>query len=90
MNSYVKGKYKSDIFRSDKGYVIGIFKISETNIEEMNEFVNHTITITGYFYNLAENDNYILYGELVEHPRYGLQFNVKESERIKPDDKTNR
>ena len=87
MNPYIKGKYKSDIFRSDKGYVIGIFKIAETNIEEMNTFLNHTITITGYFYNLNENDNYILYGELVEHPKYGMQFNVRESEKIKPTDK---
>ena len=87
MESFIKGKYKSDIFRSDKGYVIGIFKVNETNIAEMEEFVNHTITITGYFYNLNENDNYILYGELFEHPKYGLQFNVQNSEKIKPTDK---
>lgn len=87
MNPYIKGKYRSDIFRSDKGYVIGIFKVDETNIEELSEFVNHTITITGYFYNLNENDNYILYGEVVEHPKYGVQFSVKESEKIKPTDK---
>ncbi len=87
MNPYIKGKYKNDIFRSDKGYVIGIFRINETNIEEMKEFVNHTITITGYFYDLNENDNYTLYGEVVDHPRYGIQFNVKESEKVKPTDK---
>ncbi len=87
MNPYIKGKYKNDIFRSEKGYVIGIFKVNETNIEEMQEFVNHTITITGYFYDLSINDNYILYGELVEHPKYGIQFNVKESEKVKPTDK---
>ncbi len=87
MNPYIKGKYRSDIFRSEKGYVIGIFKINETNIEEMSQFINHTITITGYFYDLVENDNYILFGELVEHPKYGIQFNVKESEKVKPTDK---
>lgn len=87
MNPYIKGKYKNDIFRSEKGYVIGIFKIEETNIEDLKEYTNHTITITGYFYNLNENDNYILYGEVVEHPRYGLQFSVKESEKVKPTDK---
>ena len=87
MQSFIKGKYKNDIFRSEKGFVIGIFKINETDIPEMEEFVNHTITITGYFYDLNENDSYILYGELVEHPKYGIQFNVKESEKIKPTDK---
>ncbi|MBQ4634761.1 MAG: ATP-dependent RecD-like DNA helicase [Bacilli bacterium] len=87
MEKYIKGKYKSDIFRSEKGYVIGIFKISETNFEEIEDYINHTITITGYFYDLNENDNYILKGELVEHPKYGLQFAVKESEKLKPTDK---
>ncbi len=87
MEKYIKGKYKSDIFRSEKGYVIGIFKISETNIEEIEDFVNHTITITGYFYDLNENDNYILKGDIVEHPKYGLQFAVLESEKLKPTDK---
>ena len=28
-----------------------------------------------------------MYGEITNHPKYGFQFNVKESERIKPDDK---
>lgn len=87
MEKYIKGKYKSDIFRSEKGYVIGIFKISETNIEEIEDFVNHTITITGYFYDLNENDNYILKGDIVEHPKYGMQFAVSESEKLKPTDK---
>ncbi len=87
MDSYIKGKYKSDIFRSEKGYVIGIFKITETNIDDLIEFINHTITITGYFYNLNENDNYILFGDVVNHPKYGIQFSVSESETIKPTDK---
>ena len=31
MKNYVKGIYKRSIFKSDKGYVIGIFKVLETN-----------------------------------------------------------
>ena len=85
--NYIKGKYKIDIYHSPQGYVIGVFKISETNIEELKDYVNRTITITGYFYDLNINDSYILYGDIVEHPRYGLQFNVSESEKIKPTDK---
>ena len=87
MEKYIKGKYKNDIFRSEKGYVIGIVKVMETNISELEDYINHTITITGYFYDLNENDNYIFGGEVVEHPRYGLQFAVNESEKLKPTDK---
>ena len=28
-----------------------------------------------------------MYGEIAHHPKYGFQFNVSDSERIKPDDK---
>ena len=84
---YVKGIFRQSIFRSDKGYIIGLLKVSETNIIEMQDFVNKTITFTGYFADLNENERYVMYGEIVNHPKYGFQFSVNESERIKPDDK---
>lgn len=87
MNSYIKGKYKSDIFRSPQGYVIGVFKVDETNIEDLDDYIGRTITITGYFYDLDLNSSYTLYGEVVDHPKYGIQFNVSNSEKIKPTDK---
>ena len=31
MKKYIKGIHKREIFRSDKGYVIGIFKVKDTN-----------------------------------------------------------
>ena len=45
------------------------------------------ITFTGYFHELNEDDNYIFYGEGIEHPKYGFQFQVSEYEKIKPEDK---
>ena len=87
MKTYIKGTYKRSIFSSDKGYVIGLFKLLETDNEEFKVYKNKTITFTGYFHELTENDNYIFYGEEVTHPKYGLQFNVTEYERIKPADK---
>ena len=87
MKDYVKGVYKQSIFKSDKGYIIGLLKVSETNIPEMNDFVNKTITFTGYFADLNETEKYTMYGEIVNHPKYGFQFNVSEYERVKPDDK---
>ncbi len=86
MEEYIKGTYKSSIFRSEKGYTIGIVKVLETNAKQLEDYIDHNLTITGYFYDLNENDNYILYGELVEHPKYGIQYNVRESEKIKPTD----
>ena len=84
MESYVKGNYRRSIFKSDKGYVIGLFKVRETNDELLKEYVNHTITFTGYFHELNEDDTYILYGEAIIHPRYGFQFQTNRYERLRP------
>jgi len=87
VKDFVKGVFRQSIFRSEKGYIIGLLKVSETNIIEMQEYINKTITFTGYFADLREFEKYIMYGEIVNHPKYGFQFNVSDSERIKPDDK---
>ena len=87
MQTYIKGNYRKSIFHSDKGYTIGLFKIRETNIDSMQEYINKTITFTGFFHELNEDDNYLFYGQPINHPRYGFQFQVSEYERVKPTDK---
>ncbi len=84
--TYIKGNYRKSIFTSEKGYVIGLFKIKETDNEELKIYINKIITFTGYFHELNLDDMYIFKGDIVEHPKYGLQFNVLEYERLKPED----
>ena len=87
MESYIKGVYKKAIYSSDKGYFIGLFKVQETNNQTLSDFIDKTITFTGYFHELNEGDTYIFTGEDIEHPKYGLQFQVREYEKVKPEDK---
>ena len=87
MEKYIVGTYKQRIFQSDNGYIIGLFKVKDTDIEEMKDYINKTITFTGYFHELNETENYYLSGEPTFHPKYGFQFSVKEYERVKPEDK---
>jgi len=87
MENYIMGNFRQTIFKSDKGYIIGLVKVKNTDIESMKEHVNKLITITGYFHELIENENYYFKGEEAFHPKYGFQFNVKEYERVKPEDK---
>lgn len=87
MKTYIKGNYRRSIFESDNGYTIGLFKVKETNIENMEDYLDKTITFTGYFHDLNVEDHYIFYGEELEHPKYGFQFQVSEYERIKPEGK---
>lgn len=86
MKTYIKGNFRKAIYKSDKGYVIGLFKVRETNSKNIEEFINKTITFTGYFHELNEDDTYTFYGEEVNHPRYGFQFQVSEYEKVKPED----
>ena len=87
MENYIMGNFRQTIFQSDKGYVIGLVKVKNTDIETMKEHVNKLVTITGYFHELIENENYYFKGEEAFHPKYGFQFNVKQYERVKPEDK---
>lgn len=87
MEVYIKGNFKRYIFKSDSGYVIGLFKVKETNSLELEEFINHTITFTGYFHELNEDDTYLFYGKLIEHEKYGMQFQVENYERVLPEEK---
>ncbi len=81
---YVKGKYKSSIFSSSSGYVVGLFRVKEAS-EELADLKNKTITFTGYFHELNNDDMYILYGFYKLHDRYGYQFQVSSYERVEPE-----
>ena len=88
MELYIKGNYKNKIYSTDSGFVIGVFKVIETNDSNMETYINRSITFTGNFLELDERDTYIFYGELVEHPKYGYQYNVSRYERVAPSTKT--
>lgn len=46
-----------------------------------------TITVTGTFADIEIDTVYNVYGQYVEHPRYGVQFHSESYERPKPTDK---
>ena len=87
MKKFIKGVFKKTIYKSDRGYIIGLFKVKDTNSEELKDYINKSLTFTGYFHELNEEEKYTFYGEGVEHPKYGFQFSVTEYEKSKPDDK---
>lgn len=79
--SYIKGKIRQIIYESESGYKVGIIKVKETNDNELKDYLNKTITFTGYFVNLNFEDNYILKGNLVFNEKYGYQFKVSDYEK---------
>ena len=87
MKNYIKGNLQKIIFDNGNGYVIATIKIKETNDDELNDYINKSMTFTGYFDTLTENSSYILYGNIINHPKYGMQYQVDSYEQVKPDDK---
>ncbi len=87
MECYIKGQYRKSIFQGENGYTIGIFKVNETNVDALLEYIGRTLTFTGYFYDLNEIDTYIFYGRFVVHPKYGDQFQVEKYEITRPVEK---
>lgn len=87
MKKYILGNIRKIIYESNNGpYKVGIFKVRETNDEEMEEYINKVIGFTGSFAEVNMDVDYILYGRLVEHPKYGSQFEVLNYEIKAPSD----
>ncbi len=84
---YIKGTFKKYIYKSDSGFTVGLIRIKEVNDEDMEDYVNKTITFSGNFPDLNLEDNYIFYGEGVKHPKYGFQYSVSSFDRVKPEEK---
>lgn len=85
--SFIKGNFKKYIFKSDNGYVIGLFKVKDCSSDIL--YKNKSITFTGYFPLLNENDLYVFNGNMVNHSKYGEQFNVSSYEVVLPEEKDN-
>ncbi len=87
MKCYIRGNIKSIIFESESSlYKVGIFRVKETNISELNEYTDKSISFTGTFNELNTNLEYIFYGDIVNHPKYGTQLNVTSYEIKEPTD----
>lgn len=79
--NYIKGTYAKEIYANkDNGYVVGVLKLKETDLD----ITNSNVYFTGSFYNLRTRSNYTMYGEYVHHPKYGNQFHVTSYELLLP------
>lgn len=87
MQEYIKGNVREVFYKTDKGYMVGVFKIRETNDKELEHYVNRTITFNGNFHELIINNDYKFYGEVNRHPKYGLQYRVSYYEKLMPEEK---
>ena len=84
--NFVTGEFRKDIFCGTNGYLVALFKVKDT---DLLEYKNKTITVVGNFVENREFDSFKLYGNLVEHNKFGEQFNVIKYEKLKKEGKEN-
>ena len=84
--NFVNGEFRKDIFCGTNGYLVALFKVKDT---DLLEYKNKTITVVGNFVENREFDSFKLYGNLVEHNKFGEQFNVVKYEKLKKEGKEN-
>lgn len=82
----VSGKFRNFLYTGDNGYTVALFRIKKIFDDELADFLNKTITVTGSFINPNTEDTYILDGNYIEHPRYGYQLKVDSYEKTMPTD----
>ena len=75
----LEAKLLHTIFYNEaNGYAVGKFITYDANEEDF--------IATGFFRELQEEVIYRLHGSYVDHPRYGMQFQVKAYEKVMPQD----
>lgn len=88
MRSYISGKINKIIFESNSGpYKVGLFRVNETNDSDLEEYVDKIIGITGNFAEINFDVDYVLYGNMINHYKYGWQYSVEAYEIKVPSDK---
>lgn len=81
---YIKGKHLLTIFRNEQNfYAVLKIRVEDTNLE----YDEKEATITGYFPSVHEHETYIFYGQMKEHPRFGLQFQAEHFRKELPQTK---
>ena len=87
MRNYISGSIRKIIFESNNSsYKVGLFKVKDTNDDEAKDFVGKIIGFTGNFNEINEDVDYILYGKMYDHPKYGIQYNTESYEISIPSD----
>ena len=77
MYKYIIGSIRKIIFESNNSpYKVGLFKVKDTNDEDMVIYKDKVIGFTGSFMEINDDVDYMLYGKMVFHPKYGEQYSV--------------
>lgn len=81
---FIKGKHLVTIFHNEQN----LYSVIRIRVEETNDsYEDKEAVITGYFPKIHEQETYIFYGKMKEHPKFGLQFHAEHFRKELPQTK---
>lgn len=81
---YIKGKHLVTIFHNEQN----LYTVLRIRVEDTNEnYEDKEAVITGYFPKVHDQETYIFYGQMKEHPKFGLQFHAEHFRKELPQTK---
>lgn len=81
---FIKGRHLVTIFHNEANFYSVIrIRVEETNVV----YEEKEAVVTGYFPKIHEQETYLFYGNLKEHPKFGLQFHAKHFKKEIPQTK---
>lgn len=81
---YIKGKHLVTIFHNESNlYTVMRIRVEDTNLN----YEEKEAVITGYFPKVHEQETYLFYGEMKDHPKFGLQFQAEHFRKELPQTK---
>ncbi|RLQ98114.1 SF1B family DNA helicase RecD2 [Falsibacillus albus] len=81
---YVKGRHIVTIFHNEQNlYSVIRIRVDESNVPNQDK----EAVITGYFPKIHEQETYMFYGQMKEHPKFGPQFHVTHYQKELPQTK---
>lgn len=79
--SYIEGNVQRYLFYNDEtSYSVVKIKITDTDDVDIVHY-EPTIIVCGFFPKLETSINYRFFGEVLNHPKYGVQYNSSRFER---------
>ncbi|MDD4184900.1 MAG: hypothetical protein PHI01_05765, partial [Candidatus Izemoplasmatales bacterium] len=80
--TYIEGSIKGYLFyNEDTSYSVLRLDIIDTDDKNIARY-EPTIVVCGFFPRLDAYKNYRFYGEVAEHPKYGIQYQATRYESI--------
>ncbi|GAE35071.1 SF1B family DNA helicase RecD2 [Halalkalibacter akibai] len=81
---FIKGNVIHIVFRNEENfYTVALIRVQQTN-EEIKE---KKLTVVGVLPKLEQEETFLFFGHIIDHPKFGIQYQVEQFRRDLPQTK---